>query len=208
MSDLSEKEKGLRTRISDLEAEIHTLWIEIADGRRATEKVSRDLEHRRQWDDQRWHRLSKWAREELTGDMRTRFFNIAANGTADSQERAFDFIGELARVTGERDEALKHLGIMVDANVCIVFDDPLCGDCYVCDARAARALLAEPRFKIGDKVITPGSGIVGEVLNINEARGVLVRWPPSGGENVKPCWDNPDDLRLAEPQAPDAPEKT
>lgn len=52
-----------------------------------------------------------------------------------------DLKAELDRVTGERDEALKHLAIMVDANVCIV--DPACGGCYVCNARSARARLAD-----------------------------------------------------------------
>lgn len=57
----------------------------------------------------------------------------------DSQIETMEDI--LARVTRERDEALKHLAIMVDANVCIV--DPACGDCYVCNARSARARLAD-----------------------------------------------------------------
>lgn len=107
---------------------------------------------------------------------------------------------EIVRLLGERDEARKHLAIMVDLNVCIV--DPACGDCYVCNARA---VVAGPRFKIGEKVIGTGSDPVGEVLQVNP-KGVLVQWPPSFGEHVRPCWYHPDDLRLAEPNGPEAQE--
>lgn len=60
-----------------------------------------------------------------------------------------------------------------------------------------RAELGIDTLKRGDKVISHRDGPTGEVLQANEAKGVLVQWPPSGGEYVRPCWQERKRLRLA-----------
>lgn len=56
-------------------------------------------------------------------------------------------------------------------------------------------------MKRGDKVILPGCAPLGQVLQTNEQKGVLVQWPPSSGEYVRPCWYEHGKLMLA-PKCP------
>jgi len=54
------------------------------------------------------------------------------------------------------------------------------------------ALMPRP-LEQGDKVVIPGCTPVGEVLQVNE-KGILVQWPPSSGEYVRPSWHSRDQL--------------
>lgn len=42
--------------------------------------------HTRQWNAERWERLSSWARESLSDAQQREFFSILANGTKDTHE--------------------------------------------------------------------------------------------------------------------------
>lgn len=56
-------------------------------------------------------------------------------------------------------------------------------------------------FEVGDKVKHGVSDAIGEVVNIHSPKGVLVQWPDSGGEYVKPFWYPPVVLKLIEKRA-------
>lgn len=56
---------------------------------------------------------------------------------------------------------------------------------------------------VGDRVRGAGSDTVGEVVNTHPEKGVLVQWPPSAGEYVKPSWRRPNTLTSADRPAPE-----
>ena len=65
--------------MAEQEAEIAALKAELADAKE-------DLEYFRHWNEGRFKRLWRWAHEKLSEDLKTEYFNIVANGSANVNE--------------------------------------------------------------------------------------------------------------------------
>lgn len=57
------------------------------DAESAIERLQARIEHSAYFNGVRFARLWHWAHEELTEELKSRFFNIVANGTADHMEQ-------------------------------------------------------------------------------------------------------------------------
>ena len=135
-----------------------------------------------------------------------------ANRLRHNVDEFSDLNTHLVEVEKERDEAMAHVKLLREASaeaggllLALIFggtdmspDNREHATKVEAEVRAALAATAPEALKVGDRVRyaahDPAKATVGQVVNTHPEKGVLVQWPDSAGQYVKPSWCDPTTL--------------